>query len=186
MKIGIITGSTREGRKNNKVAEYVLDFAKKLNADAEFELVDIKDFDLPMFNSMPPGMLHRQYDDPRISKWSEKIDSLDGFIFVISEYNKSVTPALLNAYDLISPEWHNKAAGLIGFGSTGAVTALQLFRITLSQSNIAVLGTFADFSLFTDFDADGNFVPQEFRKTNLEKVINGTVNWAKAMKTVRD
>lgn len=42
MKIAIVNGSTRPGRKNEAVARWVYEIARK-RSDAEFEFVDIKD-----------------------------------------------------------------------------------------------------------------------------------------------
>ena len=47
IKIAIILGSTRPGRNGEAVAKWVYEVAKK-RSDAEFELVDIKDFNLPL------------------------------------------------------------------------------------------------------------------------------------------
>ena len=46
LKVGIITGSTRPNRKSLEVARWVLEIAQR-REDAEYELVDIKDFELP-------------------------------------------------------------------------------------------------------------------------------------------
>jgi NAD(P)H-dependent FMN reductase len=53
LKIGIITGSTRPNRKSLDVAKWVLEIASRRN-DAEVELVDIKDFELPMVDEPMP------------------------------------------------------------------------------------------------------------------------------------
>jgi NAD(P)H-dependent FMN reductase len=56
LKIAIIIGSTRPGRNGEAVAKWVYEVAKK-RSDAEFELVDIKDFNLPLLDEpMPPIM----------------------------------------------------------------------------------------------------------------------------------
>src|SRR5207245_5349858 len=56
LKVGIITGSTRPNRKSADVAKWVLEAARK-RSDAEYELVDIKDFELPLLDDpMPPSM----------------------------------------------------------------------------------------------------------------------------------
>ena len=46
MKVGIVVGSIREGRKGIHVGQWVLDEASK-REDATFELIDVKEFDLP-------------------------------------------------------------------------------------------------------------------------------------------
>ena len=49
IRIAIIIGSTRPGRKGEAVAKWVYEIAQK-RSDAEFELVDIKDFNLPLLD----------------------------------------------------------------------------------------------------------------------------------------
>ncbi len=81
LKIGLIIGSTRDGRLSSQVADWLLTFTEE-NTEAEFEIIDIKDYEFEEFNSMPPGMMNREYDSENVTKWSQKIDSLDGFIFI--------------------------------------------------------------------------------------------------------
>ena len=45
LRIAIIIGSTRPGRNGEAVAKWVYEIAQK-RSDAEFELVDIKDFNV--------------------------------------------------------------------------------------------------------------------------------------------
>ncbi len=52
LKIAIIIGSTRPGRNGEAVAKWVYEIAQK-RGDAEFELVDIKDFNLPLLDDTP-------------------------------------------------------------------------------------------------------------------------------------
>ena len=59
LRIAIILGSTRPGRNGEAVAKWVHEIAKK-RTDAEFELVDIKDFNLPLADEpMPPIAVKR-------------------------------------------------------------------------------------------------------------------------------
>ena len=61
-KIGIIIGSTRPGRNGEAVAKWVYDLSKK-RADAEFELVDIGDYNLPLLDEPYPAMMHQYTKD---------------------------------------------------------------------------------------------------------------------------
>jgi len=54
IKIGIIIGSTRPGRVGEQVAKWVFEQSKS-RSDAEFELVDIKDYDLPLLDEPVPA-----------------------------------------------------------------------------------------------------------------------------------
>ena len=53
IKIAILLGGTRPGRNGEAVAKWVYEVAQK-RSDAEFELVDIKDFNLPLLDEPVP------------------------------------------------------------------------------------------------------------------------------------
>src|SRR5436189_5692637 len=78
-KIGIIIGSTRPGRKAAVVASWAYDIAQKRN-DAEFELVDIADFNLPLLDEPIPAMFG-QYSHDHTRAWSAKIASFDAMAY---------------------------------------------------------------------------------------------------------
>src|SRR5713226_4205161 len=73
LRIAIIIGSTRPGRNGEAVARWVYEIAQK-RSDAEFELVDIKDFNLPLLDEpVPPSM--GQYSKAHTKTWAAKIGS---------------------------------------------------------------------------------------------------------------
>lgn len=107
-RIGIILGSTRPNRNGEQVAKWVYDIAAG-RTDAEFELVDLRDYPLPHLDEpLPPTM--GQYQNDHTKQWAEKIASFDGFVFVTPEYNHSTSGVLKNAIDYLYTEWNNKAA----------------------------------------------------------------------------
>jgi NAD(P)H-dependent FMN reductase len=101
LRIAIIIGSTRPGRKGEAVAKWVFEIAQK-RSDAEFELVDIKDFNLPLLDE-PMSPLMGQYTHQHTKTWSAKIASFDAYVFVTPEYNHATSGALKNAIDFLYP-----------------------------------------------------------------------------------
>jgi NAD(P)H-dependent FMN reductase len=185
VKIGIITGSTRDSRVNLNVAEWVKSIADQ-RTDAEYELVDIKDYNLPRFNeSIPPIMSGGDYQTPEAKPWSKKISELDGFVFVSPEYNKSVTSGLKDAIDYLYVEWNHKAAGVVSYGSTLGVTVTNDLRLILSVPKVAVVGPSVNMSLFTDFQDMTKFNPAPHHEESLNKMLDEVVAWSNALKTVR-
>ena len=85
LRIAIIIGSTRPGRNGEAVGKWVYEIAQK-RSDAEFELVDIKDFNLPLLDEPAPPIMG-QYSKPHTKAWAAKIGSFDGYVFVTPEYN---------------------------------------------------------------------------------------------------
>src|SRR5262245_554228 len=115
LKIAVVIGSTRPGRVGESVAKWTYELAKQ-RSDAEFELVDIKDFNLPLLDEpVPPSM--GQYSKEHTKIWAAKINSFDGYVFVTPEYNHGICGALKNAIDFVYREWNNKAAGFVAFSS---------------------------------------------------------------------
>ena len=98
IRIAIILGSTRPGRKGEAVAKWVYEIAQK-RSDADFELVDVKDFNLPLLDE-PMSPIMGQYTHQHTKDWSAKIASFDGYVFVTPEYNHATSGALKNAIEL--------------------------------------------------------------------------------------
>ncbi|WP_428909951.1 NADPH-dependent FMN reductase [Niallia sp. Krafla_26] len=184
VKIGIITGSTRDSRVNTQVAEWVKSIADE-RTDATFELVDIKDYHLPRYNESIPAIMSKDYQTPEAKPWSEKIDSLDGFVFVLAEYNKGITSGLKDAIDYLYQEWNNKAAGIVSYGSTLGVSAANELRLILSVPKVATVGTQVGMNLFTDFEDMSKFNPAPFHKDTLNTLFDEVIAWSTALKTIR-
>ena len=125
-KIAIIIGSTRETRFADKPAAWMLKQAQA-RGDMTAELVDLRDFDLPLFDE-PASNLWMPSSDPRAIAWQKKIAEFDGYIFVTAEYNHSITGALKNALDQAYTEWNRKPMGAIGYGGVGAARAVEHLR----------------------------------------------------------
>ncbi|MEA5457175.1 NAD(P)H-dependent oxidoreductase [Sinomonas sp. JGH33] len=177
-KIAIVTGSTRDGRKNREVAEWVLGQAQR-RTDADFELIDIADYRLPLLGQHGP-----EQSTAGIAKFSAHIAQFDGYVFVTPEYNHSVSPALANALSYLKPELANKAAGIVSYGSAFGVRAVEHLRGILSELQIAHVQKTGMFSLFTDF-RDGHFAPSELQAASILPVLDQTVAWTRALETVR-
>jgi NAD(P)H-dependent FMN reductase len=183
LKIAIIVGSTRPGRRAVPVAEWVLQNARK-RTDASFEIVDIKDFDLPVLDEpMPPSM--GNYTKAHTKAWSAKIASFDGFIFVTPEYNHSISGALKNAIDFIYAEWNNKAAGFVSYGSTGGARAVEHLRGIMAEVQVADVRAHVSLSLYTDFENFTTFKPAAMHEAQLATLVDQVITWSAALKTVR-
>src|SRR5258708_22012826 len=107
LKIAIILGSTRPGRNGEAVAKWVHEIAKK-RSDAEFELVDIKDYNLPLLDEPVPSIMG-QYSKPHTKAWAAKISSFDGYDFFTHEYTPVFSVVLNYANYLLFRERHDTA-----------------------------------------------------------------------------
>ena len=183
LKIAIITGSTRPGRSGHAVARWVHELAQQ-RVDADYELVDIADFNLPLFDEpMPPS--RGDATKPHTKAWARTIASHDGFVFVTPEYNHSISGALKNALDFLSREWKDKAAGFVSYGGAGGARAVEHLRLILSELQVATVRPQVLLSLFTDFQHFTTFAPLASRAGELAVTLDHVVAWAGAMRTLR-
>ena len=183
-KIAIIIGSTRPNRVGESVAQWVHGLATQ-RTDAEFTLLDIADFDLPLLDEpVPPSM--GQYSKPHTKAWAEAIAPFDGYVFVTPEYNHGTSGALKNALDYLYAEWNNKAAGFVGYGSASGVRAVEHLRLVASELQMAHVRGQVMLSLFTDFEDFSVFKPHPRNEESLATMLDQLVAWSKAMRTVRE
>ncbi len=183
LKVAVILGSTRPGRAGEAVAHWVYNIAKK-RTDAEYELIDIKDYNLPLLDEpVPPSM--GKYSHEHTKRWAAKIDSFDAYVFVTPEYNHGIAGALKNAIDYLYREWNNKAAGFVGYGSAGGVRAVESLRLVMGELQIADVRAQVMLSLYTDFENFTIFKPAPHHEQTLSTVLSQVVAWGGALKSLR-
>jgi NAD(P)H-dependent FMN reductase len=184
LKIAIVTGSTRPGRNNEAVAKWVYSIAKD-RKDAEFELVDIASYNLPLLDeAMPP--VYGQYAHEHTKAWSEKIASFDAYVFVTPEYNHSTSAALKNAIDYLYREWNNKVAGFVSYGGyASGARAIEHLRLIMAEVMVATVRASVLLSLFTDFENFKTFKPNPQRDKELHAILDQLVAWGGALKALR-
>jgi NAD(P)H-dependent FMN reductase len=184
IRIGIIIGSTRPGRVGASVARWVHEQARQ-RRDADFGLIDLEDFDLPLLDEpVPPSM--GQYSKPHTHAWAEAIDSFDGFVFVTPEYNHGTSGALKNAIDFLYAEWNNKVAGFVGYGSAGGTRAVEHLRLVMAEVQVATVRSQVALSLFTDFENFRDFRPAAHHAKPLDAMLDQLIAWGEALKIVRN
>lgn len=128
LKIAVILSSTRPTRLADKPAKWFLDFATVTHPEMSFELVDLRDYNLPFFDEMASNAWMPSKSEAAVA-WQKKIGEFDGYIFVTAEYNHSITGALKNALDQAYVEWGKKPMGAVGYGGVGAARAIEQLRL---------------------------------------------------------
>jgi NAD(P)H-dependent FMN reductase len=182
-RIGIILGSTRPGRNGEQVAKWVYDNASR-RSDAEFELVDLRDFPLPHLDEpLPPSM--GQYQNEHTKAWAEKIASFDGFVIVTPEYNHGTSGVLKNAIDYLYAEWNNKAVGFVSYGAVGGARAAEHLRLVAGELQMADVRQQVALSLLTEFENFSVFKPGDFNVQALDKCLDQVVAWSTALAPLR-
>lgn len=126
-RIAIIVGSTRKVRFADLPTNWIKAQAEA-RGDMEVEVLDLRDYPMPLFDEMASNA-YVPTQDPVAQAWQKKLATFDGYVFVVAEYNHSVTGALKNALDQAYVEWAKKPMGAIAYGSMGGARALEHLRM---------------------------------------------------------
>ena len=150
-KIQIVVGSVRPIRIGDQIGRWILGVAEGAE-DFTFELVDIKDFHLPM-DDEPDQPAHGEYTQEHTRVWSRKISDADGYVFLTPQYNWGYPASLKNALDHLYREWKDKPAVIISYGHRGGVRASAQLRQVLDGLHMRTAATMP--SLFIAHDMFG-------------------------------
>ncbi|WP_214860088.1 NADPH-dependent FMN reductase [Exiguobacterium sp. s161] len=177
LNIGIILGSTREGRLSPQVGNWVKQLADQ-RGDANYTILDIADYKLPLLGE-------KDADASGAVAWSKDVAAQDGFVFIVQEYNHSIAASLKNALDYLRIEWNNKAAGIVSYGSVGGARAAEHLRGILGELLIADVRVHPALSLFTDFENGSVLKAAAVQETSVNQMLDQVIPWATALKTIR-
>ena len=186
-KILIIVGTTRVGRSGRKIADWYLAEAKKVvPANVQLGILDIADYNLPLFNEAMPPMMHH-YSEVQ-NKISEQIAAADGFIVVTGEYNHTIPASLANFLQYINAEWQHKAVAYVSYGTHGGVRAVEHLIQLFAELHVASVATSGDLiAIRLPWEAlDDNGIPkQAYVHGNIESQLKELTWWVHALKVAR-
>lgn len=178
MRIAVVIGSTRPGRKGEAVGRWVAEQATarvqagEAAEGVEYELVDLAGFDLPLLSEPTvPGAANGQYENPATAAWARTIAPFDGYLFVTAEYNHSIPAAFKNAFDVLFVEWRHKAIGFVGYGAATGVRAVEHWRAVVANASMLQARNQAGVNVFTAFSPDGTFTAPEELVTTLRTTL---------------
>jgi NAD(P)H-dependent FMN reductase len=149
------------------------------------ELVDLKDWNLPLFDFAKPSIMG-DYENPLQQRWADKIAQGDGYLFISPEYNHGYTPVLKNALDYLYAEWAHKPASFITYGEVNGARGIEQVRLVLIELRMAPLRNAVHLSNLRDKFKDGRFVGDNADGEQLMRVLNDLVWWGQALKAARD
>jgi NAD(P)H-dependent FMN reductase len=128
-KIGVIVCSIRTTRVNHELVDWVTRSLSPKSPTFELTVIDLLDWNLPMFNE-PTIPALQSSTNPLIQSWSSLISSMHAFIFVTPQYNWGYPASLKNAIDYLYHEWKGKPAMVVSYGGHGGdKCAAQLTQV---------------------------------------------------------
>ena len=176
-------GSTRPGRRGDRIAAWLLETARAYGG-ADYELVDLVHHGLGNLDK-PGNPSHQQYKHKHTRNWGALIESFDGYVFPIPEYNHSFPGALKNALDYVYREWNDKAAGIAAMAAGQPAYAPQKgcgwcwpsfrWRRCGSSPKVSLIPAFAS----------GVFVPGDGLAGSVATMLAQLIAWSGALLSVR-
>jgi NAD(P)H-dependent FMN reductase len=183
--IKVILGSTRPERFGIQPAEWIMKLAKE-HPEATFELVDLKEVNLPMLDEPIPA-IHGQYKHAHTKAWAKTIGEADGFVFVTAEHNYGVPASLKNALDYLAAEWRYKPVAFVSYGAYGGgIRAVQQLReISGNLGFIPLQDNVPIRNYWEQKDADGNFQPTAEQIETAHKLLKNISFWSTKLRPIR-
>jgi NAD(P)H-dependent FMN reductase len=180
-KIKIIISSTRPNRVGPTIAKWVMSAAEK-RTNATYELVDLKEIDLPLFNEAnPPSAAPAENEHAKA--WANIVGEADGFIFVHGEYNHGIQPSLKNAIDYLYHEWRHKPVAFVSYGAdAGGIRATEHLRQVVGWLDMHDLGSTVSIpNYWTQMDENHAFTANDHQVEKLDAVLTNIAFWSDAL-----
>ncbi|MER5393858.1 NAD(P)H-dependent oxidoreductase [Saccharopolyspora sp. NPDC002686] len=178
LRVGIIVGSTREGRFARTVADWFAGQARQ-HPELQVDLIDLAEADLP---AVMPSV-----KTPQVRDFTARLDAADGFVAITPEYNHGYPAPLKAAIDLANAEWHTKPVGFVSYGGiSGGLRAVEQLRQVFAELHaMTVRETVSFHGAGACFDAAGNPEDATGPATAAKALLDQLVWWARASAEAR-
>ncbi len=183
LKIAILVGSNRPGRRAAAVAAWVRAIADQ-HGGATYDVLDLADHPLPFFDEEVPPIIGA-YQQPHTLAWAATIAQYDAFVVIAPEYNHSISAVLKNAIDYLYAEWNDKAVGVVAYGAEGGTRAVEHLRQIFGELQAAVVRQHVAASLYLDFEDFVRFEPRPELEAYLQTLLDQVISWGGALRGVR-
>ena len=174
MYIPIILGTAREGRRSEKVSDFMLQEAIK--AGLESEIIDARDYRITVTDNTG--------ESPQAKKLAEKIKKADGLIIVSPEYNHGYPGELKMMLDMLYAEYAHKPIGFCGvsIGILGGARAVEQLRQVVIEYHMVPIREAMYFPMVQDlFDEKGDIKDDSYSK-RVKTFLDEIIFYAKLLK----
>jgi NAD(P)H-dependent FMN reductase len=165
LRIAVIVGSVREGRFAPTVANW---FAGEAGKRADLEI------DLPSTAET-------------LRELNNRLESADGFVIVVPEYNHSFPAVLKSAIDWNYTQWQAKPIGFVSYGGrAGGIRAVeQLRQVFCEMHAITIRDNISFHGAASQFGPDGRPLDAEDCEAAAEVMLDQLTWWALALSEAR-
>jgi len=188
IRVGIIVGSTREGRFGEQPAQWI--FEKASHTDGiDAELLDLRDYPLPFFEEpASPAMIKEPYANEVVAGWTQKIAQKDGFIIATPEYNRGTSAVLKNALDYVYSEWNKKPVGFVSWGGVGGTRAVEQLRLSAIELQMVPVRNGVHMAHpWASLDESGKMKPEGWQphERSADALLADILWWGRLLKEAR-
>jgi NAD(P)H-dependent FMN reductase len=178
VKIALILGSIREGRRCDAIAQWA---SEEIQRHPAFEL-DIVD---PLKLMLPSR--HEKEGSIDLRELARRIDEADAFIVIVPEYNHGYPAALKHLIDSIKEPWRGKPVGFVSYGGmSGGIRAVEQLRQVFAELHATtVRDQVALVDVWEKFDARGQLRSSEPMSLAMGLMLLRMDWWAKALREGR-
>ncbi|HZP29504.1 MAG TPA: NAD(P)H-dependent oxidoreductase [Acidimicrobiia bacterium] len=178
LRLGVVIGSTREGRFADVVARWFLGQVRRRD-DVEVDVIDLAAVDLPT--------VHPRERTAPLLAYLDRIARADAFVVITPEYNHGYPGPLKHAIDLAYEEWRAKPAGFVSYGGLGGgLRAVEQLRQVFAELHVVTVRDTVSFHLaHQQFDERGE--PRDAAAVNAAAAVllDQLVWWGRALRAAR-
>jgi NAD(P)H-dependent FMN reductase len=178
INLGLIYGSTREGRYCDRVAQWAAD---QIGARGQFTLDPID----PAILGLPAR--HEQTKGPAIVELKRRINRADAFIIVTPEYNHGYPAPLKFLIDSVYDEWQAKPVGFVSYGGqSGGIRAVEQLRQVFAELHaVTVRDQVALVNVWEQVDGAGELREPERANRSMTTMLTQLNWWATVLRDAR-
>jgi NAD(P)H-dependent FMN reductase len=188
LNLGVIIGSTREGRWAPAPAKWIAGVAEQ-HGGFDVDLIDLLDADLPQHLAEDDMWSTEAAPSAPVAALSERLHRADAFVVVSGEYNMSIPASLKHAVDFYMNEWAAKPVAMITYGGkiTGGQNAAQHLRQIFPElRTMTIRNTIAFPRFYQHFNEHGEFSKFDESEPAAKTLLDELHWWGRALTNARN
>lgn len=179
IRVGLIYGSTREGRVCNTIAGWAGQSARAWGG-FEVDVIDPLELDLPS--------RHEEEDGPAVRALQQRLGDADAFLVVTPEYNHSYPAALKFLIDSAYQEWQAKPVAFVSYGGiSGGLRAVEHLRHVFAELHaVGIRDAVSFLNVWECMDeSTGELRAPKAAERSMARVLSRLKWWAEALRQAR-
>jgi len=177
IRVGLIYGSTREGRFCDKVAAWA---AEQIVSSGKFAVDIIDPLAIPLDPDKSP---HKEHP----ASIRQLLDRAEAFVVVTPEYNHGYPAPLKALIDSAGAEWQAKPVAFVSYGGvSGGLRAVEQLRQVFAELHAVTMRDAVSFAAaWEQFDQSGKLREPERANRSMATMLSRLHWWAVALRAAR-